>query len=131
MVLPVRIELTTSPLPRGCSTTELRQLDHILQGLPCRQSAVAILYSVRLLEASKSTMMIGLRVRGVVVRPLNKHGAASVHWGWWLPTGQAELVKSPWLPPLSEQLMQRRNEGAPLNVQLPYLGEVDRLVLVR
>jgi hypothetical protein len=25
MVLPVRIELTTSPLPRGCSTTELRQ----------------------------------------------------------------------------------------------------------
>src|SRR5712691_6055203 len=26
MVLPVRIELTTSPLPRGCSTTELRQL---------------------------------------------------------------------------------------------------------
>src|SRR5207302_2438848 len=25
-VLPVRIELTTSPLPRGCSTTELRQL---------------------------------------------------------------------------------------------------------
>jgi hypothetical protein len=27
MVLPVRIELTTSPLPRGCSTTELRQRD--------------------------------------------------------------------------------------------------------
>jgi hypothetical protein len=27
MVLPVRIELTTSPLPRGCSTTELRQLN--------------------------------------------------------------------------------------------------------
>jgi hypothetical protein len=26
-VLPVRIELTTSPLPRGCSTTELRQHD--------------------------------------------------------------------------------------------------------
>ena len=26
VVLPVRIELTTSPLPRGCSTTELRQL---------------------------------------------------------------------------------------------------------
>src|SRR5882724_5363439 len=25
MVLPGRIELTTSPLPRGCSTTELRQ----------------------------------------------------------------------------------------------------------
>src|SRR5205823_9720320 len=25
MVLPVRIELTTSPLPRVCSTTELRQ----------------------------------------------------------------------------------------------------------
>jgi hypothetical protein len=25
MVLPVRIELTTSPLPMGCSTTELRQ----------------------------------------------------------------------------------------------------------
>jgi hypothetical protein len=25
MVLPVRIELTTSPLPRECSTTELRQ----------------------------------------------------------------------------------------------------------
>ena len=25
VVLPVRIELTTSPLPRGCSTTELRQ----------------------------------------------------------------------------------------------------------
>jgi hypothetical protein len=24
-VLPVRIELTTSPLPRECSTTELRQ----------------------------------------------------------------------------------------------------------
>src|SRR5260221_688937 len=27
VVLPVRIELTTSPLPRGCSTTELRQQD--------------------------------------------------------------------------------------------------------
>src|SRR5437763_3211804 len=26
MVLPERIELSTSPLPRGCSTTELRQL---------------------------------------------------------------------------------------------------------
>src|SRR6516162_9966147 len=26
LVLPVRIELTTSPLPRECSTTELRQL---------------------------------------------------------------------------------------------------------
>ena len=25
MVLPERIELSTSPLPRGCSTTELRQ----------------------------------------------------------------------------------------------------------
>ena len=25
MVLPVGIEPTTSPLPRGCSTTELRQ----------------------------------------------------------------------------------------------------------
>jgi hypothetical protein len=25
MVLPDRIELSTSPLPRGCSTTELRQ----------------------------------------------------------------------------------------------------------
>jgi hypothetical protein len=25
VVLPVRIELTTSPLPRECSTTELRQ----------------------------------------------------------------------------------------------------------
>jgi hypothetical protein len=25
LVLPVRIELTTSPLPRECSTTELRQ----------------------------------------------------------------------------------------------------------
>jgi hypothetical protein len=25
LVLPVRIELTTSPLPMGCSTTELRQ----------------------------------------------------------------------------------------------------------
>jgi hypothetical protein len=25
MVLPGRIELTTSPLPRECSTTELRQ----------------------------------------------------------------------------------------------------------
>jgi hypothetical protein len=28
MVLPVRIELTTSPLPRECSTTELRQRAH-------------------------------------------------------------------------------------------------------
>ena len=27
MVLPRRIELRTSPLPRGCSTTELRQHD--------------------------------------------------------------------------------------------------------
>jgi hypothetical protein len=27
LVLPVRIELTTSPLPRECSTTELRQRD--------------------------------------------------------------------------------------------------------
>ena len=26
MVLPDRIELSTSPLPRECSTTELRQL---------------------------------------------------------------------------------------------------------
>src|ERR1700751_1111990 len=28
LVLPVRIELTTSPLPRECSTTELRQRAH-------------------------------------------------------------------------------------------------------
>src|SRR5579884_863730 len=28
MVLPGRIELPTFPLPRGCSTTELRQLGH-------------------------------------------------------------------------------------------------------
>src|SRR5262249_44815635 len=28
LVLPVRIELTTSPLPRECSTTELRQQKH-------------------------------------------------------------------------------------------------------
>ncbi len=27
MVLPERIELSTSPLPRECSTTELRQQD--------------------------------------------------------------------------------------------------------
>ncbi len=27
VVLPLRIELRTSPLPRGCSTTELRQLN--------------------------------------------------------------------------------------------------------
>src|SRR5581483_12041749 len=43
VVLPVRIELTTSPLPRGCSTTELRQrrphnVTHEYQserGVPC------------------------------------------------------------------------------------------------
>ena len=29
MVLPERIELSTSPLPRECSTPELRQLTHI------------------------------------------------------------------------------------------------------
>ena len=32
LVLPVRIELTTSPLPRECSTTELRQQTLIYQG---------------------------------------------------------------------------------------------------
>ena len=32
MVLPVRIELTTSPLPRECSTTELRQLWRAARG---------------------------------------------------------------------------------------------------
>jgi hypothetical protein len=30
MVLPERIELSTSPLPRECSTTELRQPDGVL-----------------------------------------------------------------------------------------------------
>ena len=34
MVLPVRIELTTSPLPMGCSTTELRQHEHDLVRKP-------------------------------------------------------------------------------------------------
>ena len=29
MMLPDRIELSTSPLPRGCSTTELRQPAHL------------------------------------------------------------------------------------------------------
>ena len=52
------------------------------------------------------------------------------HRGWRLPAGQAELFESPWLAPLGEQLMQRGNKRAPLNVQLPYLGEVGRLVLV-
>jgi hypothetical protein len=32
LVLPVRIELTTSPLPRECSTTELRQRDGLKRG---------------------------------------------------------------------------------------------------
>src|SRR5262245_17577051 len=34
MVLPGRIELTTSPLPRGCSTTELRQQGGWLEEAP-------------------------------------------------------------------------------------------------
>jgi hypothetical protein len=38
MVLPGRIELTTSPLPRGCSTTELRQQESgaVRSGAPKR-----------------------------------------------------------------------------------------------
>jgi hypothetical protein len=32
MVLPDRIELSASPLPRGCSTTELRQPERTLEG---------------------------------------------------------------------------------------------------
>ena len=47
MVLPGRIELTTSPLPRGCSTTELRQrlvnlLGRPLGGAPDIHEAPAI-----------------------------------------------------------------------------------------
>jgi hypothetical protein len=38
MVLPVRIELTTSPLPRGCSTTELRQQPDEMNALKTRRS---------------------------------------------------------------------------------------------
>jgi hypothetical protein len=36
LVLPVRIELTTSPLPRGCSTTELRQRPEEMNALKNR-----------------------------------------------------------------------------------------------
>jgi hypothetical protein len=40
MVLPERLELSTSPLPRECSTTELRQralpVAHRLSGIPKR-----------------------------------------------------------------------------------------------
>ncbi len=32
MVLPEGIELSTSPLPRGCSTTELRQPTNAIHG---------------------------------------------------------------------------------------------------
>src|SRR5713226_6783097 len=44
LVLPVRIELTTSPLPRECSTTELRQPDSRASmsqepGDPCHRAA--------------------------------------------------------------------------------------------
>lgn len=35
MVLPDRIELSASPLPRGCSTTELRQ--HVGEGMAVRR----------------------------------------------------------------------------------------------
>src|SRR5215468_12040051 len=37
LVLPVRIELTTSPLPRGCSTTELRQRRAGCENRPMRK----------------------------------------------------------------------------------------------
>src|SRR5262245_23780462 len=45
MVLPDRIELSTSPLPRECSTTELRQrrlkfaANHQNRGDPCHKGA--------------------------------------------------------------------------------------------
>jgi hypothetical protein len=35
VVLPVRIELTTSPLPRECSTTELRQRPPCTASMEC------------------------------------------------------------------------------------------------
>ena len=45
MVLPVRIELTTSPLPRGCSTTELRQ-----QALMKSDIFEAVIHTISLCE---------------------------------------------------------------------------------
>ena len=38
MVPPVRIELTTPPLPRACSTPELRR--HNSRGAPCHRAAI-------------------------------------------------------------------------------------------
>ena len=43
MVLPVRIELTTSPLPRECSTTELRQQARVTRGSQNSWNYAAIL----------------------------------------------------------------------------------------
>ena len=49
LVLPVRIELTTSPLPRGCSTTELRQRISVARASATagRYTTVAPLASLR------------------------------------------------------------------------------------
>ena len=42
LVLPDRIELSTSPLPRECSTTELRQRSDVRDcGVPCHRGGTA------------------------------------------------------------------------------------------
>ena len=61
LVLPVRIELTTSPLPRGCSTTELRQQDRspppLMAGAP--ETATGGLAAQERARHPKSAALVG------------------------------------------------------------------------
>src|SRR3954447_25543770 len=66
VVLPGRIELTTSPLPRGCSTTELRQPSVV--GYFRRGPATAAILAIRLRTAQGKAGRTRLS-RSMVNRP--------------------------------------------------------------
>src|SRR6202035_1700199 len=79
VVLPGRIELTTSPLPRECSTTELRQ--HALG--PDRQATRAKLRSAQRLKKAWRSLP---QRRWVRKRPRTRFDMISNgHAGAWIP----------------------------------------------
>jgi hypothetical protein len=81
MVLPVRIELTTSPLPRGCSTTELRQRPPEMSTLKNRGD-LCHMGGIRASAPSVKAVQTLLRITFTVIlrRPLRSHLGVTENW---------------------------------------------------
>ena len=112
MVLPHRIELWTSPLPRGCSTTELRQHVRAL-----RAGGLRITDHRRRVEKAWQVAGRGLMVRGMNERiPAERTAAEKARQ----TQRQARLARQ-----LRENLKRRKAQMRSRAVQ-PADGEAKR-----